>query len=50
MWTRQIEAQIAIWRQETDGAPFVQIGSAVLKDQKEVEGNLLGFSRYALAY
>ncbi|HEY8105325.1 MAG TPA: hypothetical protein VIE46_04410 [Gemmatimonadales bacterium] len=46
----EIEAQIAIWRQETAGAPFVQIGSAVLKDQKEVEGNLLGFSRYALAY
>lgn len=45
-----IEAQIAIWRQEVDGAPFVQIGSAVLKDQKEVDGNLLGFSRYALAY
>ncbi len=46
----QIEAQIAIWRQEVDGGPFVQIGSAVLKDLKEVEGNLLGFSRYALAY
>jgi len=45
-----IEAQIAIWVQETDGAPFVQIGSAVLKDQKEVRASLFGFSRYALAY
>jgi hypothetical protein len=45
-----VEAQIAIWRQETVGAPFVQIGSAVLKDLKEVEASLFGFSRYALAY
>ena len=45
-----IESKIAIWRQESDSAPFVQIGSAVFKDQKEVEASLFGFSRYALAY
>ncbi len=45
-----VEAKIAIWRQETAGAPFVQVGSAVVKDLQEVEANLLGFSRYALAY
>lgn len=45
-----VEAKIAIWRQETAGAPFVQMGSAVIKDLNEVEANLVGFSRYALAY
>lgn len=45
-----VEAKIAIWRQETAGAPFVQVGSAVIQDLNEVEANLLGFSRYALAY
>jgi hypothetical protein len=45
-----IEDRIAIWRQEQVGDPFVQIGSAVLKDQRKVEANLTGFSRYALAY
>lgn len=45
-----VETQIAIWRQESAGAPFAEIGSAVLKDLKEVEASLLGFSRYALAY
>jgi hypothetical protein len=45
-----IEAQIAIWRQEAPGDPFVRIGSAVIENLKEVQANLLGFSRYALAY
>ena len=45
-----VEAKIAIWRQETAGAPFVRLGSAVIKDLNEVEANLVGFSRYALAY
>jgi len=45
-----IENRIAIWRQESSGDPFVQIGSAVLKDQRKVEADLVGFSRYALAY
>jgi len=45
-----VESRIAIWRQEQPGDPFVQIGSAVFKDLKEVEASLLGFSRYALAY
>jgi hypothetical protein len=45
-----VEAQISIWRQETAGAAFVKVGSAVLKDLNEVEASLFGFSRYALAY
>jgi hypothetical protein len=45
-----VEAQISIWRQETAGAAFVRIGSAVVESLKEVDADLLGFSRYALAY
>jgi hypothetical protein len=45
-----IEAKIAIWRQENLGEPFVRIGSAVIENLREVDADLLGFSRYALAY
>jgi hypothetical protein len=45
-----VEAQIGIWRQENPGDPFVRIGSAVVENLKEVNADLLGFSRYALAY
>ena len=45
-----MESTMAIWRQETPSDPFVQIGSAVLKDLEEAEADLFGFSRYALAY
>jgi hypothetical protein len=46
----EVESKIGIWRQETPGDPFVLVGTAVLKDSKEVEAKLFGFSRYALAY
>ena len=45
-----VEAKIAIWRQENLGDPFVRIGSAVIENLQEVDADLLGFSRYALAY
>lgn len=45
-----IETTLGIWRQENPTDPFVRLGSAVVKDLKEIEGNLTGFSRYALAY
>ncbi|HET7600672.1 MAG TPA: hypothetical protein VFK09_10280 [Gemmatimonadales bacterium] len=45
-----VERRIGIWRQERPTDPFTLIGSAVLKDAKEVEARLMGFSRYALAY
>jgi hypothetical protein len=45
-----VQAQISIWRQENSGDPFVRIGSAVIENLQEVDANLLGFSRYALAY
>ena len=45
-----LELTLAIWRQETPADPFVRIGSAVVEDLEEVEAELQGFSRYALAY
>ena len=45
-----IENTMAIWRQETPSDPFVRVGTAVVKDLKEAEAELTGFSRYALAY
>lgn len=45
-----IETTLGIWRQETLTDPFVRLGSAVFKDLKEIDADLDGFSRYALAY
>ncbi len=45
-----IETTLGIWRQETLADPFVRLGSAVFKDLKEIDADLNGFSRYALAY
>ncbi len=45
-----IETTLGIWRQETPSDPFVRLGAAVVKDLKEIEAELEGFSRYALAY
>lgn len=45
-----IETTLGIWRQETPNDPFVRLGSAVVKDLKEIEADIQGFSRYALAY
>ena len=45
-----LELTIGIWRQENDGDPFERLGSLLVDDLKEVEAELGGFSRYALAY
>ena len=45
-----LELTIAIWRQENDGDPFERLGSLLLDDLEEIEADLQGFSRYALAY
>lgn len=45
-----IEGTLAIWRQEQPGDPFVRLGSALSVDLDEADADLLGFSRYALAY
>lgn len=45
-----LELTIGIWRQENDGDPFERIGSLLLDDLEEIDAELEGFSRYALAY
>lgn len=46
----EIEQLLTIFRQESPGDPWVPIGSAVVDDIDEVEADLLGFTRYAIAY
>jgi hypothetical protein len=45
-----LELTIGIWRQENDGDPFRRLGSLLIDDLEEIEAELGGFSRYALAY
>jgi len=45
-----IEDILAIWRQENPGDDFVRIGSLIIESLEEIEAELLGFSRYAIAY
>ena len=45
-----LELTIAIWRQGNDGDPFERLGSLLIDDLEEIEAELQGFSRYALAY
>lgn len=46
----EIQQQMAIWRQEKLGDPFIQIGSVKVEEQREIEAKLVSFSRYAIAY
>jgi hypothetical protein len=45
-----LETILGIWRQEQPGDPFVRLGSVKVEDQEELEAELTGFSRYAIAY
>ena len=45
-----LETQLAIWRQEANGLPWVKLSSDVEVEINEVSADLLGFSGYALAY
>jgi hypothetical protein len=45
-----LERILGIWRQELPGQPFVRLGSVKIEGQEELEADLLGFSRYAIAY
>ena len=45
-----LELTLAVWRQENDGDPFVRLGSLLIDDLEEIDAELEGFSRYALAY
>jgi hypothetical protein len=45
-----VEDQLDIWRQEAPGEPFVRVGTAKSEELEEIEAELTGFSRYAIAY
>jgi hypothetical protein len=46
----QIKSQLAIWRQETLNDPFLRLGSVNVEDLEEINADILGFTRYAIAY
>jgi hypothetical protein len=46
----QVKSALAIWRQETPVSPFVRLGSVNLENLEEMDADLLGFTRYAIAY
>ena len=43
-------AQLAIWRQESLTDPFVKLGSVNVEGLEEINADILGFTRYAIAY
>lgn len=45
-----IENELDMWRQERLGDPYVRVGTAKAEDLNEIEADLNGFSRYAIAY
>ncbi len=45
-----VEQELDIWRQEAPGEPFVRVGTAKSEELEEIEADLTGFSRYAIAY
>jgi hypothetical protein len=45
-----IETTLGLWRQETLTDPFVRLNAPIEVGLKEIEADLSGFSRYALAY
>jgi hypothetical protein len=47
---RRIEARLAIWRQPVLGMPFLRLLTLRFEARKELEAELLGFSRMAVAY
>lgn len=42
--------QLAIWRQETVGLPWVRLSSRLVTELDEIEVDLSGFSNYVVAY
>jgi hypothetical protein len=45
-----IEQVIDLWRQEQAGGDFVKLGAVKIEDLDEIEADVLGFTRYAIAY
>jgi hypothetical protein len=46
----RIKTQLAIWRQETLSDPFLKVGSVNVEESEEINADILGFTRYAIAY
>jgi hypothetical protein len=46
----QIKSRLALWRQELVTDPFVRLGSVNVEDLEEINADILGFTRYAIAY
>ena len=45
-----IQNALSIWRQETPTAPWFKVASALVKNNKEIDANISGFTGYAAAY
>lgn len=45
-----IEQVIDLWRQEQPGQDFVKLGAVKIEELDEIEADVLGFTRYAIAY
>lgn len=45
-----IEQVIDLWRQEQAGQDFVKLGALKIEELDEIEADILGFTRYAIAY
>jgi hypothetical protein len=50
LFDEQIKNRLAIWRQESLTAAFVRLGSVNVEDLEEINADILGFTRYAIAY
>ena len=46
----EIKSRLAIWRQESLADPFVKLGSVNIEESEEINADILGFTRYAIAY
>ncbi len=47
---QQIEQILSIWRQESPVEPFIRLATIRIRELKELDASLLGFSRLAIAY
>jgi hypothetical protein len=46
----QLKSKLAIWKQELPTDPFVRLGSVNVEGLEEINADILGFTRYAIAY
>ena len=45
-----LESDFAVWQQENTGGPFVRLNGLIEVELDEINVDILGFTRYALAY